>query len=104
MNRTIATVLFSSCLALAQHDHDAMVNQRGDHEMGFLHEKTTHPFELHHDGGVIDVRANDVKDTQSRDQIRNHFHHIAQMFAAGNFNVPCWFIARVFQARPQWRN
>ncbi len=65
-----------------------MVNQHGDHVMGFSHEKTTHHFELHYDGGVIDVRANDVKDTESRDQIRAHFHHIAQMFAAGNFNAP----------------
>ena len=40
------------------------------------------------DGGIIDVRANDVKDTESRDQIRSHFHHIAQMFAEGNFNAP----------------
>jgi hypothetical protein len=37
---------------------------------------------------VIEVRANDVKDTESRDQIRAHFHHIVQMFADGNFNVP----------------
>ena len=65
-----------------------MVNQHGDHVMGFSHEKTTHHFELHYDGGAIDVRANDVKDTESRDQIRAHFHHIAQMFAAGNFNAP----------------
>jgi len=69
-------------------DHQAMVNEHGDHVMGFSHEKTTHHFELHYDGGVIDVRANDAKDTESRDQIRSHFHHIAQMFANGNFNVP----------------
>jgi len=56
--------------------------------MGFSHEKTTHHFELNQDGGIIEVRANDVKDTESRDQIRNHFHHIVQMFAAGDFNVP----------------
>ncbi|MGI8741245.1 MAG: hypothetical protein ACR2NN_01490 [Bryobacteraceae bacterium] len=95
MNRTIAAFFLSSCLVLAQRDHNsmlnqhsAMLNQHGDHEMGFSHEKTTHHFELHYDGGVIDVRANDVKDTESRDQIRNHFHHISQMFAAGNFKVP----------------
>ncbi len=88
MKRTIASLFFSSCVALAQHDHAAMVNRHGDHEMGFSHEKTTHHFELHYDGGVIDVRADDVKDTESRDQIRNHFHHVAQMFKVGNFNVP----------------
>ena len=56
--------------------------------MGFSHEKTTHHFELNYDGGAIDVRANDIRDTESRDQIRNHFHHIAQMFAEGNFSAP----------------
>src|SRR5581483_8208818 len=28
-----------------------------------------------------------IKDTGSRDQIRSHFRHIAQMFANGNFNA-----------------
>jgi hypothetical protein len=77
-----------SFACVAQQDHQAMVNQHGDHVMGFSHEKTTHHFELHYDGGIIDVRANDVKDTESSDQIRSHFHHIAQMFADGNFNAP----------------
>jgi len=89
------TLLLSGCIllalslaAFAQQDHHAMVNAHGDHIMGFSHEKTTHHFELSYDGGAIDVRANDVKDTESRDQIRSHFHHIVQMFAAGNFKVP----------------
>lgn len=59
-----------------------------DHVMGFSHDKTTHHFELHKDGGSIEVRADDVKDTESRDQIRGHFQHIRQMFANGDFNVP----------------
>jgi hypothetical protein len=87
MVRPIVILTLGAFMAIAQ-DHQAMVNQHGDHVMGFSHEKTTHHFELHYDGGVIDVRANDVKDTESRDQIRSHFHHIAQMFAEGNFNVP----------------
>ena len=70
------------------HDRHEEMNARGDHVMGFSHEKTTHHFQLTYDGGLIDVRANDVKDTESRDQIRGHFLHIAQMFAAGNFNAP----------------
>ncbi len=74
-------------MAFAQ-DHQSMVNEHGDHVMGFSHEKTTHHFELNYDGGLIDVRANDIKDTEGRDQIRGHFQHIAQMFAAGNFNAP----------------
>ncbi len=87
MVRPIAILTLGAFMALAQ-DHQAMLNQHGDHVMGFSHEKTTHHFEVHYDGGVIDVRANDVKDTESRDQIRAHFQHIAQMFANGNFNVP----------------
>jgi len=62
--------------------------------MGFSHEKTTHHFVLTEDGGSIEVRANDVKDTESRDEIREHFQHIVQMFAAGNFNVPMLVHAR----------
>ena len=62
--------------------------------MGFSHEKTTHHFMLTEDGGTIEVRANDVKDIASRDEIRGHFHRIAQMFAAGNFNVPMLVHAR----------
>jgi len=68
-------------------DHCAMM-QRGDQEMGFSHEKTTHHFLLFKDGGAITVTANDAKDTASRDQIRQHLSHIAKMFTAGNFNVP----------------
>jgi len=39
---------------------------------------------LTYDGGVIDVRANDVKDLENRAQIRSHFQHIAKMFANGD--------------------
>jgi len=87
MIRPIAVLFLGAILAFSQ-DHQTMLNEHGDHMMGFSHEKTTHHFELHYDGGVIEVRANDVKDTESRDQIRAHFHHIVQMFADGNFNVP----------------
>jgi len=64
------------------------VEQRGDHAMGFSHEKTTHHFLLAKDGGAIEVEANDAKDKTSRDQIRGHLTHIAKMFAAGNFETP----------------
>jgi len=81
-------LLSLSALAFGQ-DHDQHdMAKRGDTVMGFSHEKTTHHFELSYDGGAIDVRANDVKDTESRDQILSHFRHIAQMFADGNFNAP----------------
>ncbi len=69
-------------------DHHAAVNERGDHVMGFDHEKTTHHFRLTPDGGVIEVSANDPKDTASRDAIREHLSHIVQMFSQGDFNAP----------------
>ena len=87
MVRIAAFFFLTAVLAFAQ-DHQTMVNEHGDHVMGFSHDKTTHHFELNYDGGVIDVRSNDVRDSESRDQIRSHFRHIAQMFAAGNFNAP----------------
>ena len=64
------------------------VDQRGDHVMGFAHDKTTHHFRLYKNGGAIEVTANDAKDTASRDQIQTHLSHIAGMFAAGNFQAP----------------
>jgi hypothetical protein len=68
--------------------HKSSVDQRGDHVMGFSHEKTTHHFLLYPDGGAIQVEANDANDTASRDQIRMHLSHIAKMFADGNFQAP----------------
>lgn len=93
-NRTVVAVL-GFCLAAftqfadAQQDaHHDQVNKNGDHVMGFSHEKTTHHFLLYPDGGAIQVEANDVNDTESRDQIRAHLPHIAKMFAAGDFQAP----------------
>jgi hypothetical protein len=87
MIRFASVALIGTGLVFAQ-DHHASVNEHGDQVMGFSHEKTTHHFELSYEGGAIDVRADDVKDTESRDQIRSHFHHIVQMFSDGNFNAP----------------
>ena len=64
------------------------INKRGDHVMGFDHTKTTHHFLLHESGGSIEVTANSSGDVESREQIRMHLKHIAQMFAEGNFNAP----------------
>ncbi len=69
-------------------DHLAQVNERGDTAMGFSHQKTTHRFRLLADGGAIEVTANDAGEAESRDQIRQHFGHITQMFSAGNFEAP----------------
>jgi hypothetical protein len=70
------------------------VNERGDKAMGFDHMKTAHHFRLTVDGGVIAVEANDIKDTESRDQIRRHLRHIAQMFSGGNFDTPMFIHAQ----------
>jgi hypothetical protein len=74
------------------HDMSGMgqdeMNKRGDRVMGFDHTKTKHHFGLRHDGGAIEVAANDEQDTVSRDEIRKHLSHIAIMFAEGNFNAP----------------
>jgi hypothetical protein len=80
-------LLAAGAIAHSQSHHDE-VNRRGDHEMGFSHEKTTHHFRLAKDGGAIEVTANDPNDMESRDQIRQHLGHIALMFSAGNFNAP----------------
>jgi len=64
------------------------VNERGDHAMGFSHEKTTHHFRLAADGGAIEVVANDPNDTASAEQIRAHLTHIAMLFKEGDFNIP----------------
>ena len=71
-----------------QAGHNAGVDMRGDHAMGFSHENSIHHFHLFSDGGAIEVVANDPKDEATREQIRMHLGHIAQMFSAGNFNVP----------------
>src|ERR1039457_6811492 len=74
--------------ATSHDEHHQGVNDRGDKAMGFSHEKATHHFSLYTDGGAIEVNANDAKDTDTRDQIRAHFMHIATMFADGNFEIP----------------
>jgi hypothetical protein len=69
-------------------DHQHEVIKRGDQAMGFAHAKTTHRFRLFKDGGAIEVEVNDPKDTESREQIREHLTHITAMFSAGNFESP----------------
>jgi hypothetical protein len=69
-------------------DHKTGVEERGDHVMGFSHDKATHHFVLYPDGGAIELEANTASDTTTRDQIRMHLGHIAQMFAEGDFQAP----------------
>jgi hypothetical protein len=72
----------------AHSQHHSGVNERGDHAMGFSHEKTTHHFRLAATGGAIYVSANDAKDNESRDQIRMHLSHVAVLFKEGDFSKP----------------
>jgi hypothetical protein len=51
------------------HGHCEMM-KRGEKGMGFSQQTTTHHFRLLADGGVIEIGANDPKDTAGRDQIR----------------------------------
>ena len=68
--------------------HHQGVVERGDQVMGFSHEKTSHHFRVRPDGGAIEVEANKLEDTESRDAIRVHLAYIAKMFAAGDFSAP----------------
>jgi hypothetical protein len=70
------------------------VNERGDHAMGFSHDKTAHHFRLKDDGGIIEVTAISIDDEASRDQIRQHLRHIARMFSEGNFSAPMFIHGR----------
>ncbi|MBI3895020.1 MAG: hypothetical protein HY313_03725 [Acidobacteria bacterium] len=70
---------------MSQH---SMMMQHGEQAMGFSQTQTTHHFFLKKDGGVIQVEANDPKDTHNRDLIRTHLTHISQAFAAGDFSDP----------------
>lgn len=88
MRKLVVLFVLAAPLAFAQQDHNTMLRKHGDQVMGFSHNKATHHFELTQDGGVIEVRDNDIADVASRDDIQKHFRHIAQMFAAGNFSAP----------------
>ena len=90
-----AIVMAAVLIVFAQDAHHDAVDKRGDHVMGFTHEKTTHHFRLYKDGGAIEVTANDPKDGESRDQIQMHLGHIAKMFALGDFNAPMLIHDRV---------
>ena len=78
---------------LAQHQeaadpHAGGVDARGDHAMGFSHDKSAHHFHLLPDGGTIEVGADDASDATTRDEITMHLSHIAKMFTDGDFQVP----------------
>jgi len=74
--------------AAAQDTQLQGVIDRGDHVMGFSHDKATHHFLLYPDGGAIDVQANRPEDAATQDAIRSHFTHIVNRFAEGDFSTP----------------
>jgi hypothetical protein len=83
----------STALQTSQQSQDKTMNcngmnERGDQAMGFSHMKATHHFRLLSGGGAIEVEANNGQDKETREQIRMHLSHIAQMFARGNFDAP----------------
>lgn len=82
----------ATCPMHAQHtaaQHTAVqhtaVDERGDHVMGFSHEKSKHTFVLHDDGGAIEVRATDPETIVT---IRTHLKEIAKDFTTGDFAKP----------------
>ncbi|MFL6439546.1 MAG: hypothetical protein ACJ71Q_18380 [Terriglobales bacterium] len=95
--KTVAVVLLFAASAFGQQasdQHHSGVVQRGDHVMGFSHEKTMHHFRLTEDGGSIEAIANNSADANTRQQIREHLQHIAVMFSEGDFNAPMLIHAR----------
>ena len=113
--KTLAGVVFLASLATAFSalsaqttpapipDHHANVNERGDHVMGFDHEKTIHHFRLTKSGGVIEVSANDPGDKETRDAIRQHMGHIVKMFSEGDFNAPMLIHGQVPPGVPEMK-
>jgi hypothetical protein len=71
-----------------QHDHHADVMKHGGEAMGFDQATTTHHFLLRNQGGVVQVTANDARDTASVQQIRAHLQEQATKFKAGDFGAP----------------
>ena len=83
------------------HDaHLAAVNARGEAAMGFSQTETAHHFLLTRDGGVIQVEVKDPADSANRERIRQHLAHVAQMFAAGDFDTPMLVHARTVPGTP----
>jgi hypothetical protein len=75
--------------------HAAGVDSRGDHAMGFSHDKTTHHFRLLADGGSIEVLAINPSDSTSREEIQMHLAHIVSKFRDNDFDIPMFIHERV---------
>jgi hypothetical protein len=90
----LAVAVFASTIQAQQpstptpEEQHVEMMKRGEMGMGFSQEKTTHHFLLLTDGGAIQVSPNDPKDDATRDHIRMHLSHVAEMFLAGDFDIP----------------
>ena len=73
---------------LRQIQKDERLKQQGGLAMGFDQDKTVHHFLLRKTGGEIVVAAKDPADSESIDQIREHFREIAASFGEGLFDRP----------------
>ena len=71
------------------------VDRRGDHAMGFSHQKADHHFGLTPEGGFISAEAHDAGDADSAAAIRGHFQHIAGAFKQGHFDMPMFIHGKV---------
>jgi hypothetical protein len=91
----------ANCPMHEQHMKEQKLDQRGDAHMGFDHTHTTHHFLITATGGTIQVEANDVADSASRDQIRHHLAEIAGKFTAGDFAMPQAIHNRVLPGVPE---
>jgi len=85
-----------------EHDHAKMM-ERGGEGMGFSQTAATHHFLLTKDGGVIQVTVNDPKDAATRDEIRTHLQHIAQLFSTGDFDIPMFIHDQVPPGVPEMK-
>jgi hypothetical protein len=90
----LAILVFTSAIQAQQantqtpeQQHAEMI-KRGHAGMGFSQDKTTHHFLMLKDGGAIQVNVNDPKDDVTRNHVRMHLSHVAEMFSAGDFDVP----------------
>lgn len=81
----------ANCPMHAEHMKQAAAASEVEHNhdtFGMAHDATTHNFRLFDDGGAIELRANDPKDTKSIDAIRAHLRSVAADFTANDFAKP----------------
>lgn len=73
-----------------QHEqHTQAVDARHD-TFGMAHDVSAHHFRLFRDGGAIELRANDPRDTATVSAIRKHLRKVAAAFARNDFSTPAF--------------